>query len=232
MAAFLNEQVIAPDLTSETRWAAYGWWPMAMAHGLQACWSTPISSAAGKVLGAFAIYYSEPRAPNSCHQILIDRLANIARIAIEGALSETALRRSEAFFAEAQQISRTGSFSWRPATGEITWSGELYRIFELGRSWTRDQNGRLEYIGAVQDVTQRRLSAETLGKVRSELAHVARVTSLGAMTASIAHELNQPLSGIITNASTCLRMLAADPPNLDGARETARRTISRWQSCL
>ncbi len=45
------------------------------------------------------------------------------------------------------------------------------------------------------------------------------------MTASIAHEVNQPLSGIITNASTCLRMLAADPPNLDGARETARRTI-------
>ncbi len=45
------------------------------------------------------------------------------------------------------------------------------------------------------------------------------------MTASIAHEVNQPLSGIITNASTCLRMLAADPPDVDGARETARRTI-------
>ena len=45
------------------------------------------------------------------------------------------------------------------------------------------------------------------------------------MTASIAHEVNQPLSGIITNASTCLRMLDADPPNIDGARETARRTI-------
>jgi len=45
------------------------------------------------------------------------------------------------------------------------------------------------------------------------------------LTASIAHEVSQPLSGIITNASTCLRMLAADPPNVDGARETARRTI-------
>ena len=90
---------------------------------------------------------------------------------------------------------------------------------------TRDQDGQLEYIGAVQDVTQRRLSEEALGKARSELAHVARVTSLGALTASIAHEVNQPLSGIITNASTCLRMLAADPPNVDGARETARRTI-------
>jgi C4-dicarboxylate-specific signal transduction histidine kinase len=90
---------------------------------------------------------------------------------------------------------------------------------------TRDQNGRLEYIGAVQDVTERRLSDEALGKARAELAHVARVTSLGALTASIAHEVSQPLSGIITNASTCLRMLAADPPNVDGARETARRTI-------
>ena len=74
-------------------------------------------------------------------------------------------------------------------------------------------------------MTQRRLAEEALDKVRSELAHVSRVTSLGAMTASIAHEVNQPLSGIITNASTCLRMLAADPPNIDGARETARRTI-------
>ena len=50
-------------------------------------------------------------------------------------------------------------------------------------------------------------------------------TTLSALTASIAHEVNQPLSGIITNASTCLRMLDADPPDIDGARETARRTI-------
>jgi PAS domain S-box-containing protein len=281
MAAFLNEQVVAPDLKSETRWAAYGWCPMALAHGLQAWWSAPISSVAGKVLGAFAIYYNEPGAPNSRDKILIDRFANIARIAIEGALSETVLRRSEAFFAQAQQISRTGSFSWRPATGEITWSRELYRIFEVDQGVPltgelvysrvhpediasldamidrarggdvldfeyeyrlqlpdgsvkylhnvahggRDQNGRLEFIGAVQDVTQRRLAEEALGKARSELAHVARVMSLGAMTASIAHEVNQPLAGIITNASACLRMLAADPPNVDGARETARRTI-------
>jgi len=89
----------------------------------------------------------------------------------------------------------------------------------------RGQAGRLEIIGAVQDVTQRRSSEEALSKARSELAHVARITSLGVLTASIAHEVNQPLSGIITNAGTCLRMLAADPPNVDGARETARRTI-------
>src|SRR5712671_2816120 len=89
----------------------------------------------------------------------------------------------------------------------------------------RDPQGQLVYIGAVQDVTGRRRSEDALGRVRSELAHVARVAALGALAASIAHEVNQPLSGIITNASTCLRLLADDPPSIDGARETARRTI-------
>jgi C4-dicarboxylate-specific signal transduction histidine kinase len=90
---------------------------------------------------------------------------------------------------------------------------------------TRDPNGQLEYIAAVRDVTARRVSDEALDKARSELAHVTRVMTLGALTASIAHEVNQPLSGIITNASTCMRMLDAEPPNVDGARETAKRTI-------
>jgi PAS domain S-box-containing protein len=67
-----------------------------------------------------------------------------------------------------------------------------------------DPAGKLEIIGAVQDVTQRRSSEEALSKARSELAHVTRITSLGVLTASIAHEVNQPLSGIITNAGTCL----------------------------
>jgi len=83
----------------------------------------------------------------------------------------------------------------------------------------------VEYNGAVLDITQRRLSEETLEKVRSELAQVTRIMSLGALTASIAHEVNQPLSGIVTNAGTCLRMLSADPPNIEIAKETARRTI-------
>jgi len=90
---------------------------------------------------------------------------------------------------------------------------------------SRDDPGQMEYIGAVLDISQRRLAEEALNKARSDLAHVSRVTTLGALTASIAHEVNQPLSGIVTNAGTCLRMLAADPPNVDGARQTARRTI-------
>lgn len=89
----------------------------------------------------------------------------------------------------------------------------------------RHQDDRMECLTAVQDVTGRRQAEQALGRARSELAHVTRVSSLGVLTASIAHEVSQPLSGIITNASTCLRMLAADPPNIDGARETARRTI-------
>lgn len=194
--------------------------------------------------------------------------------------SEAELRRSEAFLAEGQRLSLTGSFHWKVSTDDLTWSEQLYRIFEfepgtpvtIGRlssrihpedlplitesieraraagddfefphrllmpdgsvkhlnaiaHRSRDAAGRLEYVGAVQDVTQRRRSEEALAEARSALATVSRVTTLGVLTASIAHEVNQPLSGIITNASTCMRMLATDPPNVDGALETARRTI-------
>jgi len=88
-----------------------------------------------------------------------------------------------------------------------------------------ESGGRPLFIGAIQDVTESKIAEEALDKARSELAHVARVSTLNALTASIAHEINQPLSGIITNASTCLRMLNGDPPNVEGALETARRTL-------
>jgi PAS domain S-box-containing protein len=408
MAAYLNEQVIATDLTCETRWAAYEWCPMALSHGLQACWSTPIPSTAGRILGAFAIYYDEPRAPTPLQQSLIEQFTHLASIAVERAQSDVALRHSEArkaaildsaldcivtmdhegcitefnpaaertfgyrrgevigkpladviiapslrdrhrqalagylatgearilgrrvemtavrangaefqvelavtripqdgppsftgylrditerkraeeelrrsaaFLAQAQQVSSTGSFSWRVATDEITWSDELYRIFgfepgtlvtlerigsrvyaddmpllhdmveraQVGSDFeyehrlqmpdgsvkylhlvvraTRASDGQLEYLGAAQDITERRLSELALGKARSELALVAKATSLGALTASIAHEVNQPLTAAITNGSTCVRWLAADPPNIDEAGEAARRMV-------
>jgi PAS domain S-box-containing protein len=194
--------------------------------------------------------------------------------------AERELQRKEAFLAEAQRLSLTGSFTWRVDTEEISFSEQLYRIFEfeqnspvtiaqigslvhpddipvltekviLARSGVNDHNyeirlqmpdgrmkylrtdaygsqdrdGRLEYLGVIQDVTERRLSEEALARLQSELAHMTRVMTMGQLTASIAHEVNQPLSGIITNASTCLRMLAADPPNVIGALETTRRTI-------
>ena len=90
----------------------------------------------------------------------------------------------------------------------------------------RDQQGRiLKWHGTIVDMHDWKRAQEELRNTQAELAHMARVMTMGELTASIAHEINQPLSGIITNASTCLRMLAADPPNVDGARETARRTI-------
>ena len=84
----------------------------------------------------------------------------------------------------------------------------------------------------VVDLTERkradavaRDSERRYHEIRIEMAHANRVAIIGQMSASIAHEINQPLSGIVTNASTCLRMLASDPPNVDGASETVRRTI-------
>ncbi len=86
-------------------------------------------------------------------------------------------------------------------------------------------DGHKIFTGFIRDISEKKLAETALAKARAELANVSRITSLGELTASIAHEVNQPLSGIITKASTCLRMLNGDPPNIDGARETARRTI-------
>ncbi|MFZ0732854.1 MAG: PAS domain-containing protein [Candidatus Sulfotelmatobacter sp.] len=83
----------------------------------------------------------------------------------------------------------------------------------------------LKWHGTVVDMHDWKQSQEELRVTQADLAHMTRATTIGELTASIAHEVNQPLSGIITNASTCLRMLAADPPNVEGARETVRRTI-------
>jgi PAS domain S-box-containing protein len=72
---------------------------------------------------------------------------------------------------------------------------------------------------------ERARAEEALNQARLELTHVARLATLSAMTASITHEVSQPISGILTNANTGARMLAADPPNIIGAAETVRRTI-------
>jgi PAS domain S-box-containing protein len=89
-----------------------------------------------------------------------------------------------------------------------------------------DQEGRIvKWHGTVVDMHDWKQAQEELRNTQAELARMMRVMTIGQLTASIAHEVSQPLSGIITNASTCLRMLKNDPPNIDGALETARRTI-------
>jgi formate hydrogenlyase transcriptional activator len=95
MAAFLKKQVIAADVASDTRWDTYKWRTLAMAHGLRACWSTPIQSSGEKVLGTFAIYSREPGSPSAYHQYLIGQITHLATVAIEHKHREEKLRQDE-----------------------------------------------------------------------------------------------------------------------------------------
>jgi len=189
-------------------------------------------------------------------------------------LQEGKLKQSEAYLSEAQRVSHTGSFGWRPSTGEIHWSEETFRIFQYDRTTTpivelvlqrvhpedaalvkltlerssqderdfdfehrllmpdrsvkhvhvvahpvSDKASGIEFVGAVMDVTARKRAEEALRQTQADLAHVGRVTTLGEMAASIAHEVDQPLSGVIINANACQRFLSRASPNLDEVRE-------------
>ena len=83
--------------------------------------------------------------------------------------------------------------------------------------------GRPVYIGAIQDVTESKVAEEALTRARAELAHMSRVTTLSALTASIAHEISQPIFAVITSADACLRWLNRDQPEVQRAQEAAMR---------
>ena len=87
----------------------------------------------------------------------------------------------------------------------------------------RDEAGEVDFVGAVMDVTAIRLAELELHKTRSDLAHVMRVTSLGELTASIAHEVNQPLGAVLINAEACQSWLDCDPPNMNEAHAALER---------
>jgi len=89
----------------------------------------------------------------------------------------------------------------------------------------RDQADRLEFIGAVVDVTATKQAEEKLHKAQMELAHVTRVTTLGELTASIAHEVNQPLTAVVANADAALRWLDRETPDLAAARRSVEWVI-------
>jgi PAS domain S-box-containing protein len=151
-AAYRAEPVIVSDIATDPLWADYR--DLALAHGLRACWSTPILSSEGRVLGTFAMYYREPRSPTSREQDVIEQITHLASIAIEREQAEERLRQAQA-----------------------------------------------------------------------DLARVSRVTTMGELTASVAHEVNQPIAAAVTNANACLRWLAGDIANLEEAREAATRIV-------
>jgi PAS domain S-box-containing protein len=193
--------------------------------------------------------------------------------------AEDALRRSEAYLAEAQRLSLTGSFGWKVASREIFWSEETYRILGydtvvkptielllqrvhpddlalvqkaidralkgasdmdvLNRlrmpggsikyvhvlAHAPDQAGTPDYIGALRDITAVRQAEDALHNVQAELAHVTRLTTLGELAASIAHDVSQPLTGIVTNGAAGLRWLDQRPTPLDEVRSSLESMI-------
>ena len=90
----------------------------------------------------------------------------------------------------------------------------------------RDGHGGIvKWYGTGIDIEDRKRAEESLRKAQADLAHANRVTTMGELSASLAHEINQPISGAITNASTCLRRLDREQPDLEGARVAASRLI-------
>ena len=196
--------------------------------------------------------------------------------------AEDDLRRSEAHLAEAQRIGHVGSWIWNVATGEVFWSREMFRIYDLDPGQARpdypgvmqyihpedrprvrqvfddavrdkreyelayrvmwadgtvrhvnnlarpvfNESGSLiEYVGTTIDTTERKRAEEALQKSQAELAHVWRVTALGELTASIAHEVNQSLGAIVTNGQAVVRLLSRESPDLAKSREVVEQII-------
>jgi PAS domain S-box-containing protein len=199
--------------------------------------------------------------------------------------TEEALRRSEAYLAEAQRLTHTGSWAGSSPFRPVYWSEEHYHIFGLDpqqglpvleqpqerihpddrdkviQTFERltnqkvdseveyrivlpdgtiryahgighpvlDANGNVvELVGTTVDITARKRYEEERARLRqleADLAHINRVSMMGELSASIAHEVNQPLSGVVSNGSACLRWLAGDTPNVKEAREAARRIV-------
>jgi PAS domain S-box-containing protein len=102
--------------------------------------------------------------------------------------------------------------------------GSVKYLHVLARA-LEDSSGQLEYMGAVRDVTERTRGEEALRQAKADLAHINRVTTMGELTASVAHEVNQPIAAAVTDANTCMRWLARDHPDLEEARAAAMRVV-------
>ncbi|MGJ7506647.1 ATP-binding protein, partial [Variovorax sp. GT1P44] len=214
---------------------------------------------------------------------ILEFLAAQAVISLENAYLYSDLRRSEAFLAEGQKLSDTGSWSRDLGTGKLIWSEQNYRIFDRdpkqgpppnydefvgmihpddlaewrriaepavaeGRSFSHefrivsasgkvkhvhtrgqaifDDKGSLrEYIGTTMNVSERKRREDALRESELELAHVTRLTTMGELAASIAHEVNQPLASIVTSAETCLLLMSKPQLDVPTAMATVERIV-------
>ena len=104
-------------------------------------------------------------------------------------------------------------------------NGTVKHVHTVGHPVLDASGNLVEFVGSSTDITERKLAEESLRQTQAELARVNRVTTMGELTASLAHEVNQPIAAASTNANTCLRWLAADTPNIEEAREAATRIV-------
>jgi PAS domain S-box-containing protein len=397
-AAYRAEPVIVSDIATDPLWTDYR--DLAVAHGLRACWSRPILSSEGRVLGTFATYYREPRSPTPQERNVIEQITQLVSIAFERERAEEVLREQArlldlthdtVFVRDMSHVidywnrGAEDLYGWKreEACGKVShqlmqtafpgpldeinaellrtghWEGELVNQKRDGTrivvasSWSlrRDKQGRpaailetnkdiserkraeaelreseeqwknvfdnnptmyfiidaagtvllvnpfgaeqlgyqvdelvgqpvlsvfhepdreplqknvagcLEQLGssrswearkvrkdgkvlwvretakavsrvngpivliACEDITEQKRAEEALRQAQADLAHVSRVTTMGELTASLAHEVNQPIAAAVTNANACLRWLAGDIPNLEEARAAATRIV-------
>src|SRR6202008_2049991 len=103
--------------------------------------------------------------------------------------------------------------------------GSVKHIHTLGHPVLNASGDLAQFVGSSTDITQRKLAEEALRQAQADLAHVSRVTTMGELTASLAHEVNQPIAATVTDANTCLRWLAGDAPNIEEARAAAMRIV-------
>ena len=106
--------------------------------------------------------------------------------------------------------------------------GDVRDIHTVGHPVLSPSGDVVEFVGTVMDITERRHAEkerERLRQVQADLAHINRATTMGELTASLAHEINQPIAAAVTDAKTCLRWLAREQPDIGEARESAARMV-------
>jgi len=260
-AMYLKRPVVVTDVLTDPLWADYR--DLAKGCGLRACWSTPIISSHGDMLGSFAMYRQEPRGPNAEETRLTEAATRIASIAIERQQDHIMLREREARISLAAESADLAFWVLYPEQN-TAWMSEKGRAmygFTLQEPLTReslvsrihpdervavqaafdqacgsqqtfeikhrivppygktrwvivrgrclwDEHGNVpEIIGVTIDLSAQKQSDLQLQVQREELEHLSRIALIGEMTASLGHELNQPLTAIANNAAAARRFL-------------------------